>query len=299
MMIGNVGRDRRLSRLDVLFRLLVKGATFAAAGMLAVMLLAFLFEGIQAFLPGSFSFLFGREWRPEFLALFGLLPLLHASLLVTLGAVIAAAPAAVLAAVWASFTLSRTALLRLRRMADFTAAIPTVVYGFIGLTALVPLLRSGGRVPSGNSLGAAILVLAVMLFPRMFSSFLRAFGKLPSGLLQAGTAAGASRFQLLRFVLLPASARLLLAGVLDAIMRAAGEAVVVVMVAGNSPRFASSLADSVRTLSGTLLLETASAQGQHFSVLFTIGLLLLVTVIILQTLVHWLKNGGRYAKVVA
>ncbi|AFG36737.1 PstC family ABC transporter permease [Spirochaeta africana] len=262
------------------FRLAALAALLASAALLGVVV----FQGLRPLL-GSVApadFLFGQEWRPEYRELFGIVPLLATTLITAVAAAVPAAIIAVPAALYVVEYLPRRWSRRLLGMAELAAGLPGVVYGFFGVMVVIPWLEQYAGLPEGRSLAAAVLVLGMMTIPTVLMHSMVAIRAVPAGYRRAAVALGADPVQTAWLVVLPAAARSVLAGVLAAAIRAAGEAAAVAMVAGNSPQLPRALGDSVRTLTATLLLEMGSAQGLHSRVLFSIGLVLFLLVLLGQ-----------------
>ncbi len=154
------------------------------------------------------------------------------------------------------------------------AGIPSVVYGFFGMLVLVPGIRSwlGG---TGNSLLAAILLLAFMLLPTVTEISGSALAEVPAEWPLGARALGAGKIRAIFFVELPAAAKGLRTGVLLAVSRAMGETMAVSMVAGNQARLPGGLLDGVRTLTSGIAMEMGYAAGLHRQVLYAMGMVLL------------------------
>lgn len=271
--------------LDTLLRRILGGVGAAVLAVLGIMLLFVLVQGLSPFWGSSRiaigDFLFGVQWRPEHLRLYGVVPLLAATVLTAVGALLPAAVLAVPGGLFVSEWLPLAWRTRIRGFAEMAANIPSVVYGLTTLFVFVPLLEQLGM-PEGRSLTAAILVLACMVLPGLFAASIGAFRSVPEGQRAAAAALAARPMQTAWWVVFPAARRRVAAGMLRSVVRAGGEAAAVVMVAGNSPVLPSAAADSVRTLSATILLEMGHADGVHGQLMFSLGLLLFAAVVLLQ-----------------
>lgn len=238
---------------------------------------------------GLGRFLTDEGWHPTEQS-YGLLPMLTATLAASFGALLLAAPLGLASALFCRFYAPPALARAYRRMVGLLAGIPSVVFGFWGLTVLVPLIARWE--PPGASLLAAILILALMVLPTVALTSEAALGAVPASWLHGAAALGLSRRGMLLGVAIPAARRGILAGILLAAARAIGETMAVLMVAGNVVQTPSSLFDPVRTLTANIALEMAYATGDHRASLFVSGLLLssLVLLLVLGTL----RNTGEH-----
>ncbi len=260
---------------DRLYRLLV-GCSAAFCAAILLFLAGWL---IAAALPALQrpSALLSRVWEP-LSGRFGILPMLLSSLFTAAGAVLLASPAALGASLlFARFCHPVTAELffTLNRV---LSGLPSVLYGLIGMTCLVPLIDrklTRGTTAGGGAGGlAAILVLALMLLPVLVAGYEQTLRAVPQELLQASAALGATGPQTAFCCLIPAVRRIRRIHFANAFRRALGEATAVLLVSGNVVRMPS-LFSPMRTLAGTVVLEMGYAGGGHRSALFAIGLILL------------------------
>lgn len=239
-------------------------------------------EGMPAFREGGLGqFLFGGEWRPGD-GQFGILTMIVGSICVTIGALLLAVPLAIACAIF----LAEVAPHRLREicrpMVELLVGIPSVVYGLVGMAALVPLIRELGG--TGFSLLAAIIVLTAMVLPTIICISEDSIRSVPIQYKEAALALGATRWQTIWHVLLPAARSGIVAATVLGMGRAIGETMAMIMVIGNSPIFPSSLLDSARTLTGNIAVEIAYATGIHENALFATGVVLFVFIIVLSSI---------------
>ncbi|MEE9405144.1 MAG: phosphate ABC transporter permease subunit PstC [Algisphaera sp.] len=222
---------------------------------------------------GLLHFVGDTGWHPTEGA-FSLVAMALATVAVTLGAVLLAAPLGVASAAFTRFYAPRWVAGVYRRGVEVLAGIPSVVFGFWGLVTLVPLIaRWGGG--AGASLLAAVCVLTLMILPTIALLSETALGAV-SGDSQRGAAAlGLGKWAMLRRVLLPAALPGLASAVLLAAMRAVGETMAVLMVAGNVVRLPGNPLAPVRVLTANIALEMGYAYGPHRAALFLSGVLLL------------------------
>jgi phosphate ABC transporter permease protein PstC len=268
-------------------------ALSALSGLTLIALFIFM-EGLPFILgQGPGRFLLGREWNPA-AGVFGILPMLIASVLVTLGAMLVGAPFGIAGAIFLNEFVPRSVMRTIKPMIELLAGIPSVVYGFIGVVVLAPVIRDRLGGP-GLSLLAASIVLGIMILPTVISISSDALAAVPQSYREGALALGATRWQSVHMVTLKAARSGILAGVILGMGRAIGETMAVIMVAGNTVRIPQSPLDSVRTLTANIALEMASAAGDHRRALFAIGVVLFVFIMVLNTAAARIirKGGGR------
>jgi phosphate transport system permease protein len=224
------------------------------------------------------EFLSSKEWYPtsQNNVRFGVLALIVGTLSVTVLAMLIAVPFGLGAAVFVSEFCGGKMKETLKIVIELLAAIPSVVWGFIGLTVMNPIIQNLFNAPIGlNVLNGAIL-LALMSVPIMVSIGEDSLKAVPDSFREAGIALGATRWQLVYRVLIPAAKNGLLAAVLLGVGRAVGETMAVLMATGHAVNIPDSIFDPVRTLTATIAAELgeASEGSQHYRVLFLIGVLL-------------------------
>lgn len=220
---------------------------------------------------GPARFFLDPAWHPTE-GLFGLTPMLAASLAASIGATLLAAPLGIGCALFWRY-YAPPAIARLYRWAVILlSGMPSVVMGLWGLTVVVPLIALVE--PPGASLLAAILILTLMIAPTVALTTEAALAALPDAYWRGALALGLSREGVIAHVVLPATRASVASGVLLAAARALGETMAVVMVSGNVVQTPSSLFDSVRTLTANVALEMAYATGNHRASLFVSGLML-------------------------
>lgn len=255
-------------------------ALSAVSGLLLITVFIFR-EGVPIILrigPGEF-FLSG-DWEPR-LGHFGILSMIGGSLVVTTGAaVIGVVFSLSLAIVLTQFSppwLSAA----LKPAVELLAGIPSVVYGFVGVVTLVPLIRRSLGGP-GLSVLAASIVLGIMILPTITSVSIDALQAVPRSYLEGSIALGATRWQTVSMVLLRAARSGIVAAVILGIGRAVGETMAVIMVAGNALELPHDLLDPVRTLTSNIALEMGYASGDHRQALFATGVTLFMIITLLN-----------------
>lgn len=259
--------------------------TIVAVSSVAILglIIVFIFrEGAPALSKvGVIQFITGRSWVPS-KGVFGILPMIAGSAAVTAGALVIGLPLGLGTAIYLSEFASDRVSRILKPAVELLAGIPSVVFGFIGLTIVVPLIRDylGGP---GFSVLASSVVLGIMVLPTMTSITYDALRAVPKAYREGMIAVGASPWQTVRMVVLPAAKSGILAAAVLSMGRAVGETMAVIMVAGNATIFPTSLLDPVRTMTSNIALEMGYAAGLHRSALFATGVVLFVVIGILNT----------------
>lgn len=245
--------------------------------------LIFLFllkEGLAVFKTVSpFDFLFGKSWYPiSEPAQLGILPLILGSLLVTLGAAIISVPIGVACAVYIAEVAPAKIKEVLKAGIELLAAIPSVVLGFIGMVTLVPWVKMIFKLPTGLTALTGSIMLAFMAMPTIVSIAEDALYSVPKSYKEGALALGATHWQTIRRVLLPAASSGILAAVMLGIGRVIGETMAVMMITGNAALMPHSILQPVRTLTATIAAEMGEAVvgSEHYFALFAIGIVLFV-----------------------
>ncbi|MCL6614423.1 MAG: phosphate ABC transporter permease subunit PstC [Firmicutes bacterium] len=256
----------------------------AAVAMAALILITFFVwrEGWPILARvGPLAFVFGRRWEPTS-GVFGVFPQLVGSIYVTIGALVLAIPFGVGGAVFLAEFAPAWMRSILRPAVSLLAAIPSVVYGFVAMNLLLPLLQgpTGGL---GMSLLAGAIVLAVMILPTLIGIAEDAIRAVPPDFRQASMGLGASHWQTIWRVVLPAARPGLLAAVILGAGRAIGETMAVMMVTGNVFIVPRSILQPGATLTGTIALEFAYAGPEHQRALFAVGIVLLLFIVVMNT----------------
>lgn len=245
--------------------------------------LIFLFlikEGISVFKTVSASnFLFGKEWYPiSEPAKLGILPLILGSLLVTLGAAIISIPIGVAGAIYITEIAPGNIKEILKAGIELLAAIPSVVLGFIGMVTLVPWVKKVFHLPTGLTALSGSIMLAFMAMPTIVSIAEDALYSVPKSYKEGAFALGATHWQTIRRVMLPAASSGILAAVMLGIGRVIGETMAVMMITGNAAVIPSSILQPVRTLTATIAAEMGEAVvgSEHYFALFAVGIILFI-----------------------
>ena len=241
---------------------------------------------------GLIKFLFGKEWASTAAeAKFGILPFILTSIYGTAGAIILGVPVGFMTAVYLSKMASPKIKEIMQAEVSLLAGIPSVVYGLVGMLVLVPGIRKMFHVPDGASLLAAIVVLAIMILPSIIKMSVTALDSVPKEYEDASLALGATPVETYFKVSVPAAKSGIAASVVLGVGRAIGEAMAVMMVAGNVPNMPDSLFQSVRFLTTAVSSEMAYSSGLQRQALFSIALVLFLFIMLINaTLNFFLKR---------
>ena len=286
---------QKLRPLEVFMNLL-----FFVCGLIAVVFVLFIsiyliVSGLPAIREiGLVDFLFGTEWastaaEPKF----GILPFILTSIYGTAGAIVLGVPVGFMTAVFLAKVAPPRLASLVRPAVDLLAGIPSVVYGLIGMMVLVPAVRVAFHLPDGASLFCAILVLAVMILPSIISVSETALKAVPKEYEEASLALGATHIETVFRVSVPAASSGIAASIVLGIGRAIGEAMAVMMVAGNSPNMPDSLFRSVTFLTTAIAKEMSYASGLQKQALFSIALVLFVFIMGINILLNVVLKGGK------
>ena len=242
---------------------------------------------------GLVPFLFGSQWAstaadPKY----GILPFILSSVYGTLGATLIGIPIGLLTAVF----LSKAAGPRVRTVVvtaiELLSGIPSVVFGLLGMQVLVPAVAKAFGKASGACLLSAIVVLAIMILPSIVSVSVTALNAVPPEYEQGSLALGATDTETWFKISIPAAKSGIAAGVVLGLGRAIGEAMAVMMVAGNSPNMPDSPFRSVTFLTTAIAKEMSYAGGLQRQALFSIALVLFVFIMIINVVLNVVLKGG-------
>lgn len=273
-------KTAKLPLSEFLVESIVKVMGFSTIGLVVLIFFFLLREGLPTFSRVEWSNLIGLRWYPTF-DLFGLTPLLLGSILITVVAILIALPLGVASAIFVREVAPSWARDILKPLIEVLAGIPSVVLGFFGLTTLAPLIRIYLGAPTGLTALTGALLLGYMALPTIISVAEDALDAVPKSYRDASLAMGATRWQTIWMVVVPAAK----AGIVTAVMlgmgRAIGETMAVMMVTGNAARLPLELdavLRPVRTMTATIAAEMGEvAQGStHYHILFGAGIVLFV-----------------------
>jgi phosphate transport system permease protein len=294
--------DTKTTRwIEFAIEALIQVLGFSTIGFVLLIFFFLLREGLPAFFeipPGN---LFGTLWYPTY-DLFGTLPLILGSALVTVTAILIALPLGVATAVFVREVAPGWAREILKPVIEVLAGIPSVVLGFFGMTLVAPLVRETLGMPTGLTAFSGALILAYMALPTIISVAEDALDAVPKSYRDAGLAMGATQWQTIWRVVVPAARSGIVTAVMLGMGRAIGETMAVMMVTGNAARMPLSL-DAifrpVRTMTATIAAEMGEvAQAStHYHALFGIGILLflltfLINLAAASTMFQKRRRGG-------
>lgn len=266
--------------------------TASLVGLIVLFVLRETLPALQG--TGPLAFVTDESWHP-LEGKFGMMPMLWGTLLSTAMAVLLAAPLGIAVAIFCRFVAPPAVVPFFRGLVTLLAGIPSVVFGFWGLTVLVPLIAK--IEPPGASLLAAGLILAVMILPTVALMTEAALAAVPATYALGAQALGLNRSAMIMHVLLPAARNGVLAAIILATARALGETMAVLMVSGNVVETPASLFSPIRTLTANIALEMAYATKFHRSSLFVSGLVLTAVIILLALIAYSAEHknaGGKY-----
>jgi phosphate transport system permease protein len=273
--------------------------------ILAFASLVFLIGIILTLLKESFPFfsqykltaaLIGRSWYPTSSpAEFGMLPLIFASVLVTLGAMVVCVPIGVGSALFIHELTSQRIRAVLKPMIEILAGIPSIVYGFFGMLVVAPFLQNLLGIPTGLCAFTASLVLGIMAVPTVSSLAEDALSFVPGSFREASLAVGATRWQTLTRVVVPAAGSGISTAIILGMSRAVGETMTVLMVAGGAAIIPHSIFDPVRPMTSTIAAEMGEAVmgSLHYHALFAIGLILFLITLVFNIVAEIVSRRFR------
>ena len=237
---------------------------------------------------GPKDFLLGTEWASTAIdAKYGILPFILTSIYGTAGAIIIGVPVGFMTAVYLSKIASMKVKAAMQSAVSLLAGIPSVVYGLVGMLVLVPGICKLFDVPDGASLLAAIIVLAIMILPSIIKMSITALDAVPKEYEDASLALGATPIETYFKVSVPAAKSGIAAAVVLGVGRAIGEAMAVMMVAGNVPNMPDSLVQSVRFLTTAVSSEMAYSSGLQRQALFSIALVLFLFIMMINAVLNF------------
>ncbi|HON22458.1 MAG TPA: phosphate ABC transporter permease subunit PstC [Syntrophales bacterium] len=243
------------------------------------LIVVFLFrEGLPIFREVSVrEFIFGREWYPTYSPpAYGIWPLIVGSLIVTLFSSLLAVPLGVLSAVYISEIAPPAIKEILKSIIELLAGLPSVVLGFFGMVIIAPWLQDTFDLPTGLNIVNASVLLAVMAVPTISSISEDALYAVPQDFKEASYALGATKFETIARIIIPAALSGISTAVILGMARAIGETMVVLMVAGGAAAIPESIFDSVRPMPASIAAEMGEApfRSGHYHALFATGIIL-------------------------
>jgi phosphate transport system permease protein len=317
--IGGINQDIRIYRIDEIFQQYSDEELGEDYKLLPEKLTTVINENenIIAFIPEQYApvqtlgikklpiknislydYFLGKEWLPTATPspLFGTLPLLLGTLLVSIMAIIIALPFGLGVAIYLSELANERTRRILKPVIELLAGIPSVVYGFFGLVVLAPLVQKIFHLSVGETAFTGSLILAIMALPTIISVAEDAMRNTPRAMREASLALGATQWQTIYKVVIPYAKSGISAAVVLGIGRAIGETMAVMMVTGNAAVMPTSLFDSVRTIPATIAAELgeAPAGGAHYQALFLLGCMLFVITMIISIVAEMISKKKNY-----
>jgi phosphate transport system permease protein len=292
---AKTGKGRR-SRERVI-RFVFFGVALASITTLFLIAFFLFLEGVPIFKDVSVTdFIFGKEWYPtDEPPDFGILPLIVASLAVTLVSSVISIPLGVLSALYLAERASPRVREWVKPIVELLAALPSVVIGFFGMVIVAPFLQQLLGIPTGLNLFNASLMLAFMSIPTICSLSEDAIFGVPVELKEASLALGATQWETIARVILPASISGICTAVILGMSRAMGETMVVLMVAGGAAMMPTSLFDPVRPMPASIAAEMAEApfQSDHYYALFATAIILFLFTLAFNVIAEQISHRYR------
>lgn len=282
---------------DWIIRQLLLLVALVSLLILASILLFLFSEGIPILRKVSlWDFIFGHEWYPTSEPVsFGIFPLLIASLGVTAVSSFFSAPLGILTAIYMAELASPRVRAIMKPAVELLAALPSVVVGFFGMVVVSPFLQETFDLPTGLNLFNAALMLAFMSVPTICTISEDAIRSVPRDLMEGSLALGATHWETIRRVILPASLSGISTATILGISRSIGETMVVLMVAGGAAVVPESLLDPVRPIPASIAAEMAEApfRGDHYHALFALGVILFIFTMCFNLLAAFIANRHK------
>lgn len=286
----------RLS-LDIMFKFIFKITGLLVLVLLGGILTMLIYNSISFFLDiPPLDFITGMEWNPTAKnPQYGMLPLIISTTIVTFGAMIIAIPIGIGTAAFISEYAGPRIKNVLKPTIEMLAAVPSVVIGFLGIVVVSPGIANLADLPNGlNALNGAIL-LAVMALPTIITVAEDAIHAVPQAYKEASYGVGATKWQTLRKVVIPAAAPGIIAAVMLGVGRAIGETMTVLMATGNASLLPTSIFDSVKTMTATIAIEMGEVpyQTTHYYSLYAIATVLFFMTLVANMLGEYFINRFR------
>lgn len=283
---------KRKKTIETGFSLLFLICGLVAVAFVLLISIYLIIAGIPAIREvGLINFLFGDTWNAG-TSEFGILPFILTSVYGTAGAVVIGVPIGIMTALYLSKVAPPKIAKLVNTAVELLAGIPSVIYGLVGMIVVVPAVQSVFGLSSGACLLTAILVLAVMILPYIINISKTALDAVPPEYEEASLALGALRTETYFKVSLPAAKRGIATAVVQGVGRAMGEAMAIIMVAGNVANMPG-LFSSVRFLTTAIVSEMsyASYGTLHRNALFSISLVLFLFIMMVNTLLHMISHN--------
>jgi len=296
-MLKDYQKGRARQRREKAIRLFFFCIALASITTLALIVVFLFMEGLPIFAKVSVKdFIFGKYWYPtDDSPEFGIFPLILASLAVTAAASLISIPLGVMTALYLAEVASARVREWVKPIVELLAALPSVVIGFFGMVIVAPFLQDTFNIPTGLNLFNASLMLAFMSIPTICSISEDAIFSVPTELKEASLALGATHWETIWRVIVPASISGISTAVILGMSRAIGETMVVLMVAGGAAMIPTSLFDPVRPMPASIVAEMAEApfRGDHYYALFATGIVLFVFTLFFNMVAEHISHKYR------
>lgn len=256
------------------------GALFSVLSVLLICLFLFINAIPTIAEIGPFKFLLGTKWKPSS-DIYGILPMILASVYVTALSILFGVPLGILSAVYMAFFCPKRIYKFLRSAVELLAGIPSIVYGFFGLMVIVPFMQRlfGG---SGKSMLTASVLLALMILPTIITVSENSLRSVDPALMSGALSLGDTKENAVFRVIIPAARSGILSSVILGVGRSIGETMAVIMIAGNQAVMPSSILKGVRTMTANIVLEMGYAADLHRQALIATGAVLFVFILIIN-----------------
>lgn len=278
---------------EVLFTILAFSSLLFLVGIVFVLF----WQGLPIFKEiNFFNFIGGKYWYPTHeVAEFGILPLILASLWITFGAMIVCVPLGIGSALYINEIAGEKQKSILKPLIEVLAAVPSIVFGFIGMVVVAPLLQKLLNIPTGLCAFSASLILGIMAVPAICSVTEDALSYVPRSFREASFALGANRWQTLTLVIIPAAGSGISTALMLGMSRIVGETMTVLMVAGGAAVLPTSFFEPVRPMTSTIAAEMGEAVigSAHYHALFAIGLVLFLMTLAINVLAEIISRKYR------
>lgn len=273
-----------------------------AVALLSILVIGLIFlflfkESLPVLSKIPFSAFFASKiWAPtDTPPKFSLLPLLAGSFLVTLGALVIAVPLGLAAAIYLGQIAHPTIRGILKPAIEVLAGIPSVVYGFFALMVLAPKIKSMFQLDTGLTALTGAIILAIMALPTIVSVSEDAINAVPRRYAEASLSLGATRWQTIKHVIVPAAFSGITAAVMLGLGRAIGETMAVMMATGNAAVIPEGILVPVRTMTATIAAEMGEVPrgSEHYHALFLIGLVLMIITLVINLVADYVARKVR------
>ena len=267
------------------------GALFSVLAVLLICLFLFINAVPTIAEIGPVKFLLGTKWKPS-QDIYGILPMILASIYVTGLSILFGVPLGLLTAVFMAFFCPKRLYKVMKPCVELLAGIPSIVYGFFGLMVIVPFMQTifGG---SGKSMLTASVLLALMILPTIITVSENSLRSVDPALMSGALSLGDTKETAVFRVIIPAASSGILSGVILGIGRSIGETMAVIMIAGNQATMPSSILKGVRTMTANIVLEMGYATDLHREALIATGAVLFVFILIINIAFSTLKRRSK------